>query len=170
MANAFWNSPNMEPMRQFRWYITFGSGLDGSKYALKKCDKPKVKVNSVQHKYINHFFNFPGRVEWEDINITFAAINDPNTSKELYRTLTAAGYQFPESDTDRTTISKANFVGQLGAESINLIQIDAAGIAQETWKIINPFFTSVQFGTLDYSSEEIVEITCTLKYDSASLK
>ncbi len=167
---AFWNTTNVEPMRQFRWYINFSTpNLSASKYALKKCDKPKMKVNSIQHKYMNHFFNFPGRVEWEDINITFAAINDPLTSRKLYESLLASGYQFP-GENDLRTISKQAAVEQLGADGLQLIQVDALGGKIEEWSLINPFFTAIQFGSLDYSSEEIVEISCTLKYDSATVK
>lgn len=167
---AFWTA-NMEPLRQYRWYIVFGGSsgnLDNMKYALKKADKPKAKVNSVQHKYLNHFFNYPGRLEWEDINITFAAVTDPNSSVVLRTILTNAGYIYPTVPEQNKTIGKENFVKQIG-NKLSLIQINPEGAKLEEWNIINPFFTSVQFGSLDYSSEEIVEIQCTVKYDSAAL-
>ena len=84
---AFWNSAG-EPLRQFRWYMVFGgegtnvgpidsATLDGVRYALKKVDKPKAKVNEITHKYLNHFYYYPGRLEWESINMTIAAALNP---------------------------------------------------------------------------------------------
>ncbi len=168
---SFWNTNAMEPLRQFRWYFLFGNpSLDNIQYALKKCDKPKMKVNSIQHKYMNHFYNFPGRVEWEDINVTFAGVTDPNAASILFDVLKNSGYEYPASPTNRKTLSKSGFVSNLSSDGVIIYQVDPAGTVVDGWKLINPFFTSVQFGTLDYSSEEIVEVTCVLKYDAAEYK
>lgn len=169
---AFWSVQGGEPLRQYRWYITFSNpNLSGISYALKKADKPKSKINTIQHKYMNHFFNYPGRLEWEDINVTFAAISEPNASKALYQVLREAGYGVPKdnmSAQSMSSIGKVKFNNAIG-DSINLYQVDADGNRLETWSIYRPLFTSVQFGALDYGSEEIVEITCGIKYDWATL-
>jgi hypothetical protein len=174
---AFWSNAGPEPKRQYRWYMVFGNSavesLDGIKYALKKVDKPKAKIGSIQHKYLNHFFNYPGRLEWEDINITFASVTDPDATKLLNQVLLDSGYQLPDSGSPpganpARTISKQG-AGKAIGNSVYINQIDAAGNTIEEWQIYNPFFTSVQFGSLDYSSEEIVEIQCTMKYDWAKL-
>lgn len=171
---AFWSAQGGEPLRQYRWYMTFGgvAGMDTIRYALKKTDKPKAKINSVQHKYINHFFNYPGRLEWEDINVTFASITAPSADNVLWSALTNAGYGVPSDGSpgpDMASIGKNKFNNAIG-NTISLIQINSDGNIIEKWNIYRPFFTSVQFGALDYSSEEIVEITCTLKYDWAKLE
>ena len=163
---AFWNELSTEPLRQFRWYVNF-SQISDAIFALKKCDRPKMKINTVQHKYLNHFYNFPGRVEWEDINLTFAAVQ--GLSNKLYTAMTMAGYLYPGSEQDRTTISKNNLVNQSGASGLELIMVGPEGTQLEKWTITNPLFTSLQFGSLDYGSEEIVEITCVIKYDTAKV-
>ena len=170
---AFWSQPGgTEPLRQYRWYISFGGfgNLDSVKYALKKVDKPKAKINSIQHKYLNHFFNYPGRLEWEDINLTFAAVSGESVTGLLNLITINSGYTYPRDGNTGQTISKDGFVGQVG-RSLDIIQIDAGGntIPGETWRLTNAFFTSIQYGTLDYSNEEIVEISCTVKYDTAAL-
>lgn len=166
---SFWSDAGLEPLRQFRWTIEFtGTNITTKTFALKKCDKPKLKVNTVQHKYLNHFFNFPGRVEWEDINMTFAAVE--GLSGNLYEILIKAGYQVPYKPADdRQTLAKKLFSsGALGG--VTILQLDSTGKNKiETWKLHNPIFTSIQFGALDYGSEEIVEISCGVKYDFAEL-
>jgi hypothetical protein len=169
---AFWSENTLEPLRQYRWKIVFGginagTGIDTQSFALKKVDRPKAKVNEITHKYLNHFYYYPGRVEWEPINLTIAANVD--TSKSLMEILKKAGYVFPKDLNVKNTLSKAGFAGGLGS-SIDIINIDPAGAEQDKFTLQNPFFTSVQFGSLDYGSEEIVEVQCTLRYDAAVLK
>jgi hypothetical protein len=170
---AFWNSAEAEPLRQFRWYINFGStaGLDSVRYALKKADKPKAKVGEITHKYLNHSFYYPGRLEWEAINLTFASITSPSMAAALKNILTNSNYLVPSDENmpaaQMKTLSKKKFATTIG--ELTLVQINAEGQDIETWKIRNPFFTSVQWGALDYGSDEIVECTCTVRYDWAEL-
>lgn len=176
---AFWSEAG-EPLRQYRWYMVFGGAasnaglvqsssgnkLDAHRYALKKVDKPKAKVEEITHKYLNHFYYYPGRLSWEPVNMTIAAVTNPSVDDTLYKILLSAGYQYPTIYSQDTTISKKKFMNEIG-DSISIIQINSNGTPIEEWKLKNPFFTSVQFGSLDYGSEEIVEIQCTIRYDSA---
>ncbi len=68
---------------------------------------------------------------------------------------------------DVKTLSKDKFAKSIG--EMDLVQINAEGEQIEVWKIKNPFFTSVQWGALDYGSDEIVECTVTVRYDWAEL-
>jgi len=170
---AFWSQVGSEPIRQHRWFVNFGSGkqLQDMVFALKKVSRPKAKIGSVQHKYLNHFFNYPGRLEWEDISMSFAAITQPNASKRLMALLKSAGYGVPSAATpgaELSTIGKEKFVTALGEFEIFCLNPEVDSF--ETWKIHRPFFTSVQFGDLDYGNEDIVEIQTTVKYDWAELK
>ena len=169
---SFWSNAG-EPLRQYRWIMAFGGNVDFDQhvYALKKVDKPKAKIEEITHKYLNHFFYYPGRLSWEPINLTIAAVTNPSVDDTLYKVLAAAGYMWPttEKDTElKTTISKNKFGSAIG-KNITIKQINSGGVSIEEWNLTNPFFTSVQFGSLDYSSEEIVEIQCTIRYDRAEL-
>jgi len=170
---SFWTS-NVEPLRQHRWFISFGPpGMETTKFAVKKMDKPKLKIGEITHKYLNHFFYYPGRVEWEAINISFAAariIGGTSVSDQIWNTIVKAGYGIPsrgpEIGKQVSTIGKEKFKTALGT-SLTLTQVDPGGNPIEKWDIYNPFFTSVQFGALDYSNEDIVEVTTTVRYDYA---
>ena len=85
--------------------------------------------------------------------------------------LEGAGYVVPTKYSQGTakTISKEKMVDILGGE-ILLAQLDHQGNELETWTIKNPLITSVEFDTVDYSSDEMLNITITLKYDFATLK
>jgi hypothetical protein len=172
---AFWSAVGTEPKRAHRWVVTFpaaGVNLQQISYALKKVDKPKAKVGEITHKYLNHSFYYPGRLEWEAVNMTFASVTQVDANQLVNDVLLAAGYGVPQNagitPEQRATIGKNKFAGALGRK-IYIQQVDADGEKIEEWELNNPFFTSVQFGALDYSSEEIVEISCTVRYDWAKL-
>lgn len=170
---AFWNPNSSEPLRQYRWYIDFGGqtdSLDQIRYALKKTDKPKAKVGEITHKYLNHFFYYPGRLEWESVSMTFAAVTQASATWLVNNVLKKAGYGVPvnnANDAQLATIGKNKFNTAIG--NLDLVQINPEGTAIEKWTLYNPFFTAVNFGTLDYGSEEIVDIQCTVRYDYAKL-
>lgn len=174
---AFWSTADSEPKRKFRWQVAFAAnsgGISGLTYALKKVDKPKGKVNSTTHKYLNHNFNYPGRWEWEDINMTIASVTRDDATYLINQVLINAGYGVPSSIgssaelKQRSTIGKLKFNGALGAY-LNIQQLNPDGVIIEDWRVVNPFFTSVNYGDLDYSSEDIVDITVGVKYDYAKL-
>lgn len=171
---AFWSAPGSEPLRQYRWYVTFGSAntpeLDGLRFALKKIDKPKAKIGEITHKYMNHFFYYPGRLEWEPINMTFAAVTDPNASVTLMKVLRNAGYGVPSDSIpgdQMSSIGKQKFVSSVG--EMFIYQVNPDGVETEWFQLKRPFFTSVQFGSLAYDNEDIVEIQATVRYDWAQL-
>jgi hypothetical protein len=166
---SFWDK-GLEPRRQNRWYMTFGGGLTDIQYAIKKTDKPSVKVNEVMHKYLNHIFYYPGRVEWNPITVTLASVAGAENIEKLIHAVTLkSGYVFPEgvAQAQLKTISKAAFGTNLG--SIIIRQINTEGVVIEAWKLNNPFFTEVKVGDLDYSNDEIVEMSLTISYDWAEL-
>jgi hypothetical protein len=170
---AFWSAVGPEPKRNHRWVVRF-SPPDASSitYALKKVDKPKAKIGEVEHKYLNHSFWYPGRLSWEPINMTFAAVSEPDATYIIDLITKQAGYGVPNNagltNDQLATIGKNKFRGALGA-SIDIYQVDANGMTNEMWQVFNPFFTNIQYGALDYSNEEIVEIQCTVRFDWAKL-
>ena len=39
--------------------------------------------------------------------------------------------------------------------------------ALEEWQLINPFITKAEFGSLDYASDDMAEVSVTIRYDYA---
>jgi hypothetical protein len=170
---AFWSAIGAEPKRNNKWVIRFSPpGMSSISYALKKADKPKSKIGEVSHKYLNHTFWYPGRLEWEPINVAFAATSEPDATFIINQVTLLAGYGVPNNPgltpDQLATIGKNKFRGALGS-SIDIYQIDANGMTSELWQLFNPFFTNIQYGSLDYSNEEIVEISTTIRFDWAKL-
>jgi hypothetical protein len=172
---SFWNQASIEPKRQFRWLL-YIAGMP--QFIVKDVKKPSFQVSTTSHDFINYKFHYPGRVEWQDIQVTIVDPVQPDSTASLVAILAAAGYVLPDEYTSQAneprTISKKAFVDALGGQ-IQLVQFGANTGAQqenvlEKWSINNPFITSVDFGNLSYASDELVNIQMTFKYDWANLE
>ena len=165
---AFWSDKSVEPKRKFRWLL-YWTGVP--QFVIKSVKKPSYTVATTPHQFLNYEFNYPGRVTWEDIQITLVDPVQPDSTKSLYKILENSGYVIPSNyqEAAAATISKEGMIDALGTE-IKLSQLDAAGNQFiETWIVKNPLITSVDFDTLDYSSDELLNITVNIKYDYATI-
>ena len=64
-----------------------------------------------------------------------------------------------------TGISKRRAVAAMGETYI--VQLNADGEELERWTLKNPFITKAEFGSLDYSSDEMVDVSVSIRYDYA---
>ena len=53
---------------------------------------------------------------------------------------------------------------------IAITQINSKGSMIEEWTLVNPYIESVDFGDLDYSSEDLSQLSITFRYDHAEVK
>ena len=184
--NNFWANPLVEPKRSFRWYVSIaGAGEEGqgnlsfATWTAKNVSKPSLTVQEITHRYVNHTFYYPGRLEWNPVTLTLVDPLSPDASKNIAHLLQLAGYRLPSTaeEARNTTISKASATKALG--DVRVYQMDGAADALgpgansevvEEWVLKNCFIQAVNFGQLDYDSEEIVTIELTLRYDWAYIK
>ena len=160
---AFWTDPKnmIEPLRKFRFMV------NSNWYWVKSVTKPSFDITSNEYQLINHKFKYPGIVTWSDIDITIVDSKDLKKGKGLYGQLSKIGYNLDGSAVDG--IDKFNAIAQKPDTGWQIEQLGADGKPIETWKLINPWIKSVKFGDLDYSSDDLVDITITISYDSATL-
>jgi len=166
MANFWSDSTQQDPKRQYRWIMLIASV---PAYVLKTVSKPGFTVSETEHKYLNHTYYYPGRVEWEPITLTLADPVSPDMAATMADILASSGYKPAQSVNDTSTISKKKAVEALGNQ-IEIQQIDADGNAVETWRLVNPFITDVKFGDLDYEGDDMSQIDVTIRYDWAELE
>jgi hypothetical protein len=170
MGNRFWADSRLEPKRQHRWLLFIGGQAKIPAFVIKKVDKPKLTVNSTEHKYFGHSFFYPGHVTWDQTQVTLVDPIHPDASKKLYDAIRGAGYRAP---TDREgvaphTMSKAKATNYLSV--IKLQQMGPDNEVIETWNLFNPWILDASWGSLDYDSDGMVELTVTFRYDYATFK
>ena len=162
-----------EPKRKFRFRVQI-TGLSGTSQVwwAKTVSKPSFQIAAAEHKYLNHTFYYPGSVTWQDVTLTLVDPGDTvagDQASALSNFLEAGGYVIPATAANRWhTITKSKMVGAMGA--VICEQINSQGVAVEKWTLHNAWMTDVKFGDLEYGSDELTELSVTLKYDWASLE
>jgi hypothetical protein len=176
---AFWSenfdgSSIKDPKRKFRFIVSFSAlnTTEGGPYLwmAKTAGKPSFTISETSYEYFNHKFYYPGRTDWETVDIV--VVDPGNEGSEMAANFSQivnnAGYNPPSSAIDLVSMSKKSAVTSLGTVLIS--QVDAEGAPVETWTLWNVFIISVKYGDLDYSSDDLNEITITLRYDWARLE
>jgi|TARA_R110002074_G_scaffold259672_2_gene432091 hypothetical protein len=171
---TFWQDPNLEPKRSFKFILSIpgGNNTTGiSEFLVKKVKKPEWEIGSIEHKFLNHSFYYPGKVKWSPLDITVVDTVDPtaNASKQIMHILEESGYELPTTPTITEgwgTVSKAKAANNaLG--NITIKTIDSDGVVVEEWVLNNAWVTKVAMGELTYDDEALVEVTLSLQYDNA---
>jgi hypothetical protein len=176
MPNANWwadaNDASKLPKRGFRFLVQIEIGGKPLTFMAKSVDRPEFTVTSTAHKFFNHTFYYPGRVEWNQITLTLVDAMEPNGSEALYEYLGEIGYITPFAE-DGTTITDTSITKKKATKATGIIviqEIDGEGKSGGDWTLKNPFITTANFGSHSYESEDLLEISITLQYDWAVYK
>lgn len=178
MTENFWSSTSLEPKRQFRFMIGLQPGDDNVelKFAAKSADRPSYTIGETEHRFFNHTFYYPGRLNWNTVSITLVDSVTPGSTEQLYKYLATIGIANPTdaNAATLTTITKQTATSGLGSVYIRELGSkpgDAAANADTyvlgEWELKNAFITEVNFGSHSYDSDDMVEITLTIRYDWA---
>ncbi len=174
---AFWATPltkdSGDPKRKFRFTVQF-DGLDMDKSGIiwfaKSVTKPSFTITETDHSFLDKKYYYPGRVEWNTVTLTLVDPADGDAQdavKQMAELVEAAGYNWSAQPSGLKTMSKGKSNAALGVIAIN--QIDAEGRNIETWILNNAFIKDMKFGDLDYTGDELIELTLELRYDWATL-
>ena len=148
----------------------------------KSIDKPKFGTKPVEGEApMGQAFNdkfvasFP---EWKPITMTLVDPSEPNATRKLLRLIRRAGYQDEDAQKYNNRVhgtlygsfSTKEYNKSLGTIRIEQLDPGSNGPRRgplETWKLIKPFIIDADFGKLDYSSNNPVEITLSIGYSFA---
>ena len=102
---------------------------------------------------------------------------DPDASKTMLDLIELSGYVPPHNflNDDRggttgvVTFSKKAATAAVGGR-VYIHTIDEVGNPIETWSLYNPWIKNVNFGDLDYESDDLVNVELTMRFDWAALE
>ena len=165
---TFWNEATMAPMRNYRWQLTM-NGFTGNTIVwwAKTINVPSWDMSEVEHDFFDNKYYFPGRVTWQDVEVTLVDPVSPSAVSLTNDVLEKSGYSIKTKAGTRKTLSKAKSVNT-GTQKVTLDLLDADGNVKESWELNNAFVKAVKYGDLDYSNDELRQITLTIKYDWAT--
>lgn len=168
---SFWTDAHrgQDPKRQNNFIVRMNGEERVEQFYAKTVEKPSFTINTAEANYLNHTFKYPGRVTWNPLSITFHdSVDEDSASYKIVKLLELMGYNPPADQDDLGTISKSSSVVSLG--NVEIVHLNSRGEEKETWTLMNAFVSDVNFGSLDYSSDELVEITVQFTFDFAKYK
>tara|TARA_R100000008_G_C3583267_1_gene170170 strand:- start:1747 stop:2268 length:522 start_codon:yes stop_codon:yes gene_type:complete len=168
MSNKFWSDPTVQPKRSFKFLLYMGEGdRQVPSWVAKKVTKPSFQISETPHKFLNHTFYFPGRLEWQTIDVTLADPVSPDASKITMDIINSSGYNNPETpEQAQVMINRADAIFALG--NVRIEQIDSDGLVIEAWDLNNAWVKEVKYGELSYESDDMVNIDMVIRYDFAT--
>ena len=154
---TFWkNAYSWEPKYQHKFLMSIG-GV--SAFLIKASAKPSMTNGEVVLDHINVKRKLKGKSSWNSIAITMYDAIIPSAAQEVMTWVRA----HHESATGRDGYSTSY------KKDIKLQQLNGGGEVVEEWQIKGCYLQDINFGTLDWSSEDVVTIEATLNYDWAFL-
>jgi hypothetical protein len=86
----------------------------------------------------------------------------------MYKALQDMGWGAPSSTeaAQGSIVSKKQAV-QEGINGVNVVTLDGDGAQADVFHLENCWIQSVKFGDMDYSGDDLVDITLTLRFDWA---
>jgi hypothetical protein len=127
-----------------------------------------MSQSETEKRFLNHTFYYPGAVTWEPIELVLNDPVDPDMSAILVQAIRAAGYTPPTGSDQHGTSSKRRATAAVG--ELKIKQIDSDGNPVEIWTLQNAWIRDVNFGDLDYTSDDMTDVTVTLRFDWAWLE
>ena len=181
---AFWKDGDAQPKRNFRFKVEIAGS---TWWWAKTCDTPSFDVGEVEVNYLDNKFYYPGRVSWNEVNMSVVDPISEDVTSKVSAFLESMNYIIKGTTAVNGTISKVaavrGAIPPLGVESqgtggttvvITIFDAGSAGdgktgAAVEKWTLNNAWLKSAKFGTLDYSNDELKQVDLVWRYDWATL-
>jgi hypothetical protein len=160
MANLLLNMPiNYEPKKQNRFIFSFPSNMGIQSWFVVSSKRPNITIDPIEIPFLNTSTWVSGRFKWEAIDVTLRDPNGPSASQAIM---------------EWVRLHAESVTGRMGyaagyKKNVTLEMLDPTGVVIERWKLVNTMMTSADFGTLDYSSGDLADITINLQMDRCIL-
>ena len=169
----YWATVEGAPKRQNRFL--FECTVEGSDltFFCKTAGRPGQTVTEAEHRFLNHKFYFPGIVEWETLDVTLVDPVDPSMTQTFYNHIQNMGWIVPsdidlDADGVNGMVSKKRATAAIGGARVSTLNAD--GKVSESWNLKNVWVQAVKFNDFDYSGDDLMDCTLTLRFDWAELE
>lgn len=150
--------PNkFEPKRNYRWVFAI-EGIDA--FLISDAARPKVQIKDKKIDFINSYRNVAGKLSFQDISVKLHDPIAPSGAQQVMEWIR----------THYESVSGRAGYADFYKRDCQLKMLDPVGTVVELWDIKGAFLTSADFGSLQYSGDEIMSITLNLKFDNCVLQ
>ena len=171
---TFWSNGSIDPIRKRNFIVYLSFPLEGGLLEIstvKSVNKPTYETEVNEYIIVNQVLRVPTVPRWSDVTFKFVDTSDLHLAKKLYTLVfgpPSSGYHGENAEQTHLPVNKAMF-GRDTTTSVVIEQYDSKKTLLETWSLHNAFIKSINFGDLDYSADEFVEIDVVVAYDYATL-
>lgn len=155
----------IETRRKYRWVLQIDKlGNRAWAYA-KTANRPKMSLGTIEQHHNQEKIWHMGKTTWNDLTVTFYDIEQqPDMSKEIFDWLNKNAYSVNQANAHHPS-----FGGGAYKQDVSLKMLDHLGspAGTDNWKYCNAWPYDVDWGGLDYSADDLCEITAIIKYDRA---
>ena len=146
-----------EPKKQNRFIFRFPSPLGIQEWFVKSGSRPKIAQEETEIQFLNTSTWVIGRFTCETIDVTFRDPIGPSAAQALM--------EWVRLHSESVTGRQGYAAGY--KKDVELELLDPTGVVIEKWILQGTMLTNVDFGSLDYGTSDLTEITGTLRFDRA---
>lgn len=157
-------NPSVEPRRRHRWTMNIEAVGNDAWIYLRTARRPNFKFDPVEMHHNQEVAYFAGKQSWDPIEVSWYDAEDPDVSASI---LDWVGTVNPSAAGGFDGEQTVNPPGDYKGSTVILNMLDGAGTTTETWELLNCWPLEVNWGDLDYTNSEILEISLTMRFDRA---
>jgi hypothetical protein len=160
---AFWTDPKTDPLRKYQFFVRVGGDI---KYEVKSVSLPSYEIEMEEYQMGNYRFKFPGIDSWTECSMTVVV---PKTERlKKWQEFAAKGGGFTASQSPANVFGTKSKKGA-AAKGFEICATDSEGKIQIKWLLQNAMVSSISYGELDYSSDELYSFDVTMVFDWCSI-
>lgn len=148
---------NYEPLKKNRWLFRFPSDLGIQEWWMTSASRPSITQRDVEIPFLNTSTWVLGRYTWETIEVN---LRDP-----IGPSATQAIMEWVRLHSESVTGRQGYAAGY--KRDVEIEMLDPTGVTVQKWVLKNCMVTNVNFGDLNYDSDDLANISMTLRFDYA---
>lgn len=155
MTDLLLNAPiQYEPLKQNRFLLRFPSDLGIQEWWVATANRPQINITKTEIPFLNTQTYVAGKYSWQPIQVTLRDPIGPSASQAIMEWVRLHA----ESVTGRMGYS-AGYM-----RDVEIEMLDPTGVTVSKWICKNCMISdNVNFGELNYSSAELVNITFSIQ-------
>lgn len=148
-----------EPLRKNRWLFRFPSDLGIMEWFCESAKRPSIQQKDVEIPFLNTSTWVVGRYTWDTIQVVLRDPIGPSASQAVM--------EWVRLHSESVTGRQGYAAGY--KRDVEIEMLDPTGVVVQKWILKNTMCTNVDFGDLNYSQDDLANITITLRFDYAIL-
>ena len=150
--------PNkFEPKRNYRWVLAI-EGIDA--FLVTSTNRPQVNIGEKKIDYINSYRRIASKLEFQDLSVKLHDPIAPSGAQQVMEWIR----------THYESVSGRAGYADFYKRDCQIKLLDPIGTVVELWDVKGAFITNATFGDLTYESNDVTDISMTLRFDNCVLQ